>query len=161
MTTRRTIFIAGLGLAVLGVGAAVFCWQHGEENAVNAKKQAVYASGKYDEPGFARMPSAQPGDWLWVRPEPGQTFEEYQRQVRNRRTADRHVIYLQPLGLPPDVGGDGGGDAEMWTTLEAMREYAGVFFVCEARLLDPEPLPDWAYVPRRGQYNASQLLNFL
>jgi len=122
------------------------------EKAMQAKKRAVYASGKYDEAGFTRLPPAEPGDWLWVVPEPGQTFEEYQQQVPPRRTAERHVIYLQPLG---DFG------VEMQATLETMREYAGVFFVCEARLLEPKPLPEWAYVPNRNQYDAGQLLGFL
>jgi hypothetical protein len=89
IAAREIATIKARGRSLLGTAQGA-----PSEKAVNAKKQAVYASGKYDEPGFTRMPPAQPGDWLWVVPEPGQTFEEYQRQVRNRRTAERRVIYL-------------------------------------------------------------------
>jgi archaemetzincin len=39
------------------------------------------------------------GNWLGAHPEPGQTFTEYLADKPGRPTAQRHVIYLQPLAL--------------------------------------------------------------
>ena len=44
-------------------------------------------------------PSLAKGDWLGAHPEPGQSFTEYLASKPDRPTAQRHVIYLQPLAM--------------------------------------------------------------
>jgi len=51
-----------------------------------------------DPAAFESMPAPGPNDWLANHPEPGQTFDEFVRSNPNRPTAQRHTIYLQPLG---------------------------------------------------------------
>lgn len=120
-----------------------------ESDKVTDKKEQVYRSGRYDEWGFKRIPPPQPGDWLYVVPEEGQTFEEYKAQVGGRKLSQQAAIYLQPTG---DLG------KEVQALLEPMREYAAIFFDRPAKLLSPTPLPKAAYVSTRQQYEAAEVL---
>jgi len=49
-------------------------------------------------PLHARLGRPQPGDWLWVHAEPGQTFAEYVGGDPVKPDRRRRVIYVQPLG---------------------------------------------------------------
>jgi len=49
-------------------------------------------------PLHKRMASPNPGEWLSMHAEAGQTFEEYVVSRPRRPTAERNIIYIQPLG---------------------------------------------------------------
>lgn len=97
---------------------------------------------------FRRLPAPEPGEWLWVYPEEGQTFAEYRDAAPVRPTAERRTIYLAPfLTRPPR-------DPEM---ISRIRAVLGASFACEVRTLPPAPLPSGAYVRERHQVQAFAL----
>jgi archaemetzincin len=50
-------------------------------------------------PLYPPLPPPQPGDWIAAHPEErGQRFIEYLAHPRNRPTAERHTLYVQPIG---------------------------------------------------------------
>jgi len=75
---------------------------------------------------FAPLPAPGPQDWLAVHPEPGQTFEEFQRSQPNRPEEQRRIIYLQPLGNFPE---------KQSPSTEMLRQYAAAFFQMEVKIL--------------------------
>ncbi|HYF00785.1 MAG TPA: archaemetzincin [Planctomycetota bacterium] len=99
--------------------------------------------------GFAFQAPPKPGEWLHHFKEEPQTADHYRASCANRRSKDRSVFYLQPLG---DVG-DRHGE-----TLDRMRAYAEAFFGVPARRLDPIPLFPEAHQPSRDQHNASMII---
>lgn len=109
-----------------------------------------------DDTGFEKMPPPQPGDWLAVRKERGQTFEQYKAECRNRKTQGRNVIYIQPFGDVARTRSD---------LIAALRDYLGIFFDCRVVVLDPIPLPEKALNPKppfgEDQYDADYLLRML
>ena len=75
----------------------------------------AFTPGPFTRP----LPEPGPSDWLAERKESGQTFEEFERaETRNVPTAERRVIYLQP------VGSFGGARVD----LEQMRAFTATFF---------------------------------
>ena len=118
--------------------------------SVEEKKKTVYS--QYDGDPWPKLGKPKPGDWLAAFDEPGQTLAEYKKEARNRKTAARNRIYIQPLG---DFGDD---DRQL---LEDMREYSEIFFGCKTVLLESKPLPKRAYNKKRKQYNASTILETL
>jgi len=112
------------------------------------RKALVYT--QYEDAGWARLGAAQPGQWLAAVAEPGQTYEEYIRTARNLKSDRRTTLYLQPLGPMT---------AEQAAVVARMGEFARAFFACRVVVLAPAALPRTAYVPRRGQYHAGDLLN--
>jgi predicted Zn-dependent protease len=121
-----------LALSVLVAGAAV-----AREPDVPAPKGL-----------FRRLPPAEPGEWLWVFPEEGQTFAEYRESLPVRATPDRPAIYLAPfLARPP-------ADRDLLAGLAAV---LGASFGREVRVLPPAPLPAATYVRARRQVSALAL----
>src|SRR5437867_1534961 len=51
-----------------------------------------------DPAAFEPIRAPGPSDWLANHPEKGQTFDDFVRSQPNRPTAERRIIYLQPLG---------------------------------------------------------------
>ena len=51
---------------------------------------------------FDPIPAPHPGDWLSVRQEPGQTFEDYAGAEFRKPRGLKRVIYLTPLGEFPE-----------------------------------------------------------
>jgi hypothetical protein len=96
---------------------------------------------------FARKRAPKPGDWLDRFDEPGQTLRQYLDGTVNRKSEARATIYIRPLG---DVLTRHPG------VMEAMQEYAQLFYQTEARLLEAEPMPSEALEAARGQYNGDQ-----
>lgn len=73
-------------------------------------------------------------------------------QACRNKKGERRVIYLLPLGKVH----------ERWPKLlEKMREYASIFFDCDARVLDPQPMLDTAYRRERDQYDADVLIQWM
>jgi archaemetzincin len=120
--------------------------------AVSCRPAAETAVPPQPEAGFERLPPPKPGDWLASFREDGQTYDQYVDSCANRRSGTRHTIYLQPYGAP---------DERYGAALEAMREYAGLFFGVRAVVLEPVPLPDDCLVRPRNQYNATMLIERL
>ena len=83
-----------------------------------------------DPAAFEPLEAPQPGDWLASHHEKGQTFVEFARSNINRPDAQRHTIYLQPLGaFGPDA-----------PSLDFLQRYAAAFFMLDVRLLPPVAL---------------------
>ncbi|HEY3445587.1 MAG TPA: archaemetzincin [Myxococcales bacterium] len=87
------------------------------------------------EPRFERLkpvhtPKAtpQPGEWLAVYPETGQSFEEYLQRKPVRPTPERRTIYFKPIGAFV-------GPREK--ILQATAEYTSQFFGLPVKVLEP------------------------
>ena len=130
-----------------------------EELLAEIKTHVFGAIIPSDEKGFVRLGVPKQDEWLSVYRETPQTFELYRLAARVRPTATRHTIVLQPLGRV-DV-----------SLLEAMREYAEIFFQFPARVAAPIELDgqDNSSLMRRlpaghrhgvydRQYNADKIL---
>ena len=71
---------------------------------------------------FEGIPNPSPGDWLAEHPEEGQTFEDFQKSIRNKPEALRKKIYLQPLGdFPRDNS----------PSVDTLREFAAAYFAID------------------------------
>ena len=101
-----------------------------------------------DPAAFVPLGKPGPNDWLASHPEQGQTFQQFEHANVNRPDAQRHTIYLQPLGRF-------GADAP---SLELLRKYAAAFFMLDVKLLAPMPL-DAKIASRANPYSGQlQLL---
>ena len=99
---------------------------------------------------WKRLGEPQPGDWLYSFPEPGQTFAEYKREVRNRKTKERNKMCVVPLG----------GIVKQHPELAAkVARFLSIFFDCETNEIPAQALPKIAYNSRRRQYDASAVLD--
>jgi archaemetzincin len=95
----------------------------------NEVKQETYAKlSPEDERGFTRMAEPKHGEWLYHYLEKPQPFEAYKVAGVPRPTEDRRTLVLQPLGK---------FNEEQKKVLQALREYAEVFFQLPARLEEP------------------------
>ncbi|MCK6460367.1 MAG: archaemetzincin [Planctomycetes bacterium] len=97
---------------------------------------------------FRRLRPPEPGEWLWVYPEEGQTFAEYRASDPVRPTAERRTVYIAPFLTRP------AGDPAL---LPAMKGLLSASFAAEVRILPPRPLPSGAYVRARRQVSAFAL----
>jgi archaemetzincin len=86
---------------------------------------------------FPPLERPRPGDWLDEHEEAGQTFIDYAESHPNRPTAERHIIYLLPIGDFP---------AEASPPLAALRDYAAAYFQLEVRILP-------AVMPAAGEFS--------
>lgn len=122
--------------AALGIGCGA--WPGGSENrqaggARVCSTTAPPGAFRPDPALFAPKRPPQPGDWLTLHPEHGQSFEDYQRAGPARPTAARDVLVLQPIGpFTP----------EEMELLETLRDYLAAFFQLRTRLAEPLPLPN-------------------
>ena len=84
------------------------------------------------EPFFRPMGKPQPYDWLATFKEPGQTFDEYIASNPTLPTAERSVIYVQPLGrLRSDEA----------KVVRIAAEYLEAFYGLKVKTLPPQSLP--------------------
>lgn len=121
------------------------------EQAMDAKAFPV------DPALFEPMPKPAPGDWLAGpgKDEPEATFEAYVQAGPPRRTAERRVIVLQPLGAFSPAAR---------AMLERVRQYCALYFDTPARIEPPRALPTrglrtrYADGPRGDQYLAPAIL---
>ena len=97
-------------------------------DAIGSTKDLPEALRKALEPGvdFEAIPTPQPGDWLAVHRETGQSFDRFAKSNPNRPNKTRRKIYLQPLGQFPD------GQVPLVVTL---KEYAGAYFAMDVEVL--------------------------
>ncbi|MDF9833960.1 archaemetzincin [Ereboglobus sp. PH5-5] len=88
-----------------------------------------------------------PSDWLSRHKERGQTFPDYKRSNANRPDNARRVIYLFPIGK---------FEEEASPSLEALREYAAVFFQMEVRVLPVFEPAEELFSPRINKYSGKR-----
>lgn len=98
------------------------------EGVEKAKEQVYTSIDAEDEKGFRRKGNPKAGEWLARFQEPAQTLELYRLQVRVRPTEKRRTLVLQPLGELNE---------EAKKVVEALREYAEIFFQLPARVEPP------------------------
>lgn len=84
------------------------------------------------------MPSPRVGEWLGEQPEPGQLFADYLKSKPIRPTAERHTIYVQPLGP---------FDAQQRRVVEQTAEFIRRYFNLPVRVREGLPL---SAVPASG-----------
>jgi archaemetzincin len=102
--------------------------------AVALDKHAdLRASMRAVEPFFQRMGKPGKYDWLATFKEPGQTFDEYISSNPTLPTAERNVIYIQPLGK---------FNSERSSVIEAAAEYLEAFYGLTVKTLPVKPLPN-------------------
>lgn len=90
--------------------------------------------------------------WQEAFKEEAQTFEDYVGIDPHRPHGKKRIFYIQPLGeLTEKERG----------AVEAMREYAEVYFGLTAKVCDPIPMFENGYVKSRKQYNSSMLIGQL
>lgn len=63
-----------------------------------AEVERLLAAIEKLRPLHTKLGKPQPGDWLTVHPEPGQSFQEYLASDPVTPRGQRRVIYIQPLG---------------------------------------------------------------
>jgi archaemetzincin len=161
-------------LGTLAALLVIGCWQaHAaarfrteatkeDEPWEEALKQSVFSSLPADDTkGFQYLSPPKPGEWLSIYTETPQSIEKYQASVQVRPTDERRTIVLQPLGTFND---------EQAKLLDAMRDYAALFFQLPVRLERPLPIEAegkvlYKNVPlgnRHGkydkQYNADRIM---
>lgn len=85
-----------------------------------ATERQIRAAADLVRPLHHRLGVPQPGDWLSIYPEPGQTFDEYTRATPVVPTESRHTLYIQPLGEFTN-----GQRRVLAITADFMRRYSG------------------------------------
>jgi archaemetzincin len=95
------------------------------------------------EGDFDPVPAPSRHDWLSIAKERGQTFERFTRATSNRPDADRHKIYLQPLGdfLPEE--------SEL---LQHLQRFGSAFFARQVHLLPAIVVEGSGITTRRNRY---------
>ena len=77
------------------------------------------------------MPAPEPGDWLYRRYEPGETFAEYVNSNSLLPDEHRRVIYIQPLG---------GFSAAQRRIIGLAAEFIGIFYNLSVKVNEDMPL---------------------
>ncbi len=90
-------------------------------------------------PLHEKLPPPQPGEWLAVHPEPGQTFDEYVRSKPVKPDSQRRVIYVQPLGE---------FSRTQRQIIELTAKYMEIYFGLPVKTLEDLPL---RIVPRKAR----------
>lgn len=82
---------------------------------------------------FTPIGTPEPGDWLAEHPEQPQSYDRYIRSRPNVPTAQRHVIYLLPLGSFPPLASP---------SIEALARIAQAFFTLDVHVLPAVPIDE-------------------
>ncbi|HVF46212.1 MAG TPA: archaemetzincin [Pyrinomonadaceae bacterium] len=82
-------------------------------------------------PFFKPMAKPAKYDWLATHNEPGQTFEEYLEAEPRKPTAERHKIYVMPMG---------GFNGKQQKAIDAAAAYLEIFYDLPVQRLPPRPL---------------------
>lgn len=102
--------------------------------------QAAFVS---DAEFFKPIPTPQPGDWLAVHYEPGQTFEQFVNAKPKRPHNIHKIIYLQPLEqFFPDQS----------PSLDLLKEYMQAYFGIPVQLLPEPPQGKHQFTSRSNPY---------
>ena len=98
---------------------------------------------------FTILPPPEPGDWLEVYPEEGQTFEEFVESRPNMPTKQRCVIYVLPLGEFDK------GESPSMKTLAAFTQ---MYFAMNVQILEGVSLEDIDPTDRVNRYTGKRQL---
>jgi len=113
----------------LGLAATMIaCFAQAEEPADDARLPSTISKLV---PLHTPLGPPQPGEWLSMHPEPGQTFAEYLRSRPVKPDARRRVIYIQPLGDFTKT---------QRRILDLTAEFMGIYFDLPVKLADDVPL---------------------
>lgn len=114
-------------------------------------RAALLAAGTYDPFGQREKRPARLGEWLWAHPEPGQDFAAFLTKPPLVAAPDAQLVIvpLTPLSAPAEA------------LLEPCRDYTQRFFARACVLAEAQALPESAARPERGQYDASEVLEWL
>jgi archaemetzincin len=99
---------------------------------------------------FEPMGKPREGDWLYVRPEPGQSVRDYTRSAPNRPTAARRRILVSPMGQVA---------ASEPSLFPALREFLEAFFALPVAVAEPAAVPPGAFHEDRKQHDAEAILS--
>jgi archaemetzincin len=91
---------------------------------------------------FDPMPAPEPDDWLAQHPEHPQSFDEFSKSATNVPTAQRHTIYLQPIGEFPATA----------PSVDALVRIVHAFYTLDVKTLPAAKLAD---VGATSRINAS------
>ncbi len=102
------------------------------------------------EPFFEPMAAPGANDWLATYTEPGETFEQHLNNNPTRPTADRHTIYIRPLGK---------FTLQQSKVIVTTARYIERFFDLPVKLLPPGPFDEQALAghTRPGYSGARQV----
>jgi archaemetzincin len=109
----------------------------------------VLARGLDPGDDFEPVPIPQPGDWLAVHHETGQTYDDFVRSGANRPDEKRNKIYLQPLGEFPK------GHMPL---AESLKDYAAAYFAVDAHVLPPLDIDSERITTRINEYTQKRQL---
>lgn len=115
--------------------------------AQNAEKRlaALVKAKEAVAPFFVKMGTPQKGDWLENTPEAGETFEQYLANKPLIPTAEKHTVYIQPVGE---------FSAKQRSILLLAAAYMRVFYNLPVRLMAEKSLanvpPKWT---RKNEYS--------
>lgn len=106
-------------------------------NAIHSRRNdpstdEIRAGIKQIEPFFKPMGKPEQFDWLQTNKEPGQTFDDYIESIPTIPTAERRVIYVQPLGK---------FSAEQTKIIKTTSDYIAAFFGLPVKSLPQKSLP--------------------
>ncbi len=103
------------------------------------------------EPGDDFVPIAlpNPGDWLAEHFEAGQTFEDFVSSLAYKPDRSQDTIYLQPLG--EFIGAQS-------PSLEALKDYATVYFMMPVKILAPIAIREAKLTERVNPYTHNRQL---
>jgi archaemetzincin len=92
MWFRIPLYLSITALSVSGIAAGK------DKPESDVSIQRIREAKKAVKPLHAKMKPPRPGDWLAMRDEPGQTFEEYLHCKPRKPTSQRGKIYIVPIG---------------------------------------------------------------
>jgi hypothetical protein len=145
MKTQRTERNAGMYLLLCcSCVILLSCSRSAQESNERISNPLISKLKSMDEP----LGVPEPGDWLNVRQEAGQTFEQYVASRAVKPDSVRKVIYIQPIGVM---------DAPQDSVIQSTSQYLSVFFGIRTVVLgtiDDKDLP----VTRRPDGRSVQLL---
>lgn len=97
---------------------------------------------------FAPMPAPEPDDWLAQHPEQPQTFDDFAKATTNVPTAQRHVIYLLPIGDFPTTA----------PSLDALANIVHAFYTLDVKTLPAVRVADVGATTRINQQTTKRQL---
>ncbi len=95
---------------------------------------AFFSLSLKDEDMFDHIRQPDPQDWLASQHEKGQTFQQFLLRSRNVPDKHRHTIYILPLTFFED--------AVPSEILEALRQFASIFFGLPVKIAEPTSFHD-------------------
>ncbi|MEO5858891.1 MAG: archaemetzincin [Pyrinomonadaceae bacterium] len=100
--------------------------------SADAQIESLHSDIKKIEPFFKPLGIPERYDWLWDNKEGGQTFDEYIVSSPTLPTAERRIIYVQPIGK---------FTAQQSQVIQTTSDYLEAFFGLQVKTLPLKPAP--------------------